>query len=72
VRNLNLEIILTLDDPFMKTCCIAVLFGNLILDSCVVKQVEVLREMMTMKDRLASSTRKKRASALSMRLAQSW
>ena len=47
VRNLDPEIIRTLDDPFMKTGGIAVLFGNLAPDGCVVKQAAVLPEMMT-------------------------
>ena len=47
VRNLDPEIIRPLDNPFMKTGGIAVLFGNLAPDGCVVKQAAVLPEMMT-------------------------
>ncbi len=44
--NRNPEIIRPIDNPFMKTGGIAVLFGNLAPDGCVVKQAAVAPEMM--------------------------
>ncbi len=46
VRNLNPQVIRPLEDPFMKTGGIAVLFGNLAPDGCVVKQAAVDPSMM--------------------------
>ncbi|MCD7829002.1 MAG: dihydroxy-acid dehydratase, partial [Clostridiales bacterium] len=44
--NRDPEIIRPIDNPFMKTGGIAVLFGNLAPDGCVVKQAAVAPEMM--------------------------
>ncbi|MCD8051056.1 MAG: dihydroxy-acid dehydratase [Clostridiales bacterium] len=44
--NRDPEIIRPMDNPFMKTGGIAVLFGNLAPDGCVVKQAAVAPEMM--------------------------
>jgi dihydroxy-acid dehydratase len=46
-KNLNPEIIRPLDNPYMATGGIAVLFGNLAPDGCVVKQAAVAPEMLT-------------------------
>ena len=46
VRNLNTDIIRPLEDPYMATGGIAVLYGNIAPDGCVVKQSAVLPEMM--------------------------
>ncbi len=43
---LNHEVIRPLENPFMKTGGIAVLFGNLAPDGCVVKQAAVAPEML--------------------------
>ena len=45
-ENKNPEIIRPIDDPYMKTCGIAVLRGNIAPDSCVVKRSAVVPEMM--------------------------
>ncbi len=45
-KNINTEVIRPLDNPFMKTGGIAVLFGNLAPDGCVVKQAAVAPEML--------------------------
>ncbi len=44
--NLNPEVIRPIDNPYMATGGIAVLFGNLAPDGCVVKQSAVAPEMM--------------------------
>ena len=44
--NLNPEIIRPMDNPYMATGGIAVLFGNLAPDGCVVKQAAVAPEML--------------------------
>ena len=46
-ENRNPEIIRPLDNPYMATGGIAVLFGNLAPDGCVVKQAAVAPEMLT-------------------------
>ena len=46
VKNINTKVIRPLEDPFMKTGGIAVLFGNLAPDGCVVKQAAVAPEML--------------------------
>ncbi len=47
VTNLDPSIIRPVEDPFMATGGIAVLYGNLAQDGCVVKQSAVTPEMMT-------------------------
>ena len=46
VTNRDTSLIRPLDDPYSKTGGIAVLYGNLALDGCVVKQSAVAQEMM--------------------------
>lgn len=46
IKNLDNGVIRTIDNPYSKNGGIAVLFGNLAIDGCVVKQSAVASEMM--------------------------
>lgn len=47
ITNKNPEVIRAIDNPYSKTGGLAVLFGNLAPDGCVVKQAAVAPEMLT-------------------------
>lgn len=46
IKNYNTEIIRDIDNPYTKTGGIAVLFGNIAVDGCVVKRSAVSEEML--------------------------
>ena len=64
--NKNPEVIRPIDTPYSQTGGIAVLYGNLAPDGCVVKRSAVAEEMLVHEVRPKSITAKKRPSKESL------